>query len=164
MTNTIAELTFSNVSEFESGVHTDILRTSLNAVLTSLKNLYAMEVLGKALPALENAVNSLLRTNALVIRNVVDAARGRVTDSLFPVKDLLKTLAIGEGEYNLTPLFDEKSVQYYYPLLESFLTSDVIVIHVPFRSPDEFEAHRLELFPFSANGSTLELDLPSSVY
>ncbi len=71
------------------GSYTATLRTSLNAVLTSLKNLYAMKVLGQALPALENAVNSLLRTNALVIRDVVDAARGRVTDSLFPVKDLL---------------------------------------------------------------------------
>ncbi len=43
------------------------------------------------------------------------------------------------------------------------MTSDAIVIHVPFRTPDEFEAYRLEPFPFSVNGSTLELDLPSSV-
>ena len=56
-------------------------------------------------------MNSLLRTNALVIQNVVDAIRGRVPDSLFPVRDLLKVLEIGETEYKLTPLFDSKSLQ-----------------------------------------------------
>ncbi len=89
-------LNSSNIARLEQQMHdvasyTATLRTSLNAVLTSLKKLYAMAVIGQALLPLENAVNSLLSTNALVIRNVVDAARGRVTDSLFPIKDLLKT-------------------------------------------------------------------------
>ncbi len=60
-------------------------------------------------------------------------------------------------------MFDDKLAPYNYPLLESFLTSDTIVIYVPFRSSDKFEAYRLELFPFTVNGSTLELDLPSPV-
>ncbi len=78
--------------------YTATLRSSLNKMLTSIKNLYEMATIGQALPALEHAVTSLLRTNSLIIRNVVDATRGRVTDSLFPVKDLLKILEIGESK------------------------------------------------------------------
>ncbi len=98
--------------------YTATLRLSLNKVLTTIKSLYDLSIIGQALPALENAVNSLLRTNALVIQNVVDAARDRVTSSLFPVKDFIKTLEIGDTEYQLTPLFDLRSINYYYPLLE----------------------------------------------
>ncbi len=63
----------------------------------------------------------------------------------------------------MTPLFDLPLIHYYYPLLESFLTSDAIVIHVPFKSQDEFEVYRLKPFPFSLNQSIMELDLPASV-
>ncbi len=66
-----------NIARLEQQMHdvaSATLRTSLNAVLTSLNNLYAMEVIGQALPALEIAVNSLLRTTVLLIRNVIDAA------------------------------------------------------------------------------------------
>ncbi len=166
--NKAINLNSRNIAKLEQQMHdvasyTATLRSSLNKMLTSIKHIYEMTTIGQALPALENPVTSLLRSNSLIIRNVVDATRGRVTDSLFPVKDLLKILEIGEAEYKLTPLFDDKSVHYYYPLLESFLTSDAIVIHVPFRSTEEFEAYRLEPFPFSVNGIILELDTPSSV-
>ncbi len=43
------------------------------------------------------------------------------------------------------------------------MTSDAIVIHIPFKSQDEFEVYRLEPFPFSLNQSVMELDLPASV-
>ncbi len=83
-----------NIARLEQHVHgiasyTATLRLSLNNVLTTIKSLYDLNIIGQALPALENAVNSLLRINALVIQNVVDAARGRVT-SLFLVKDFIK--------------------------------------------------------------------------
>ncbi len=85
--------------------------------MTTIKSLYDLSVIGQALPALENTVKSLLRTNALVIQNVVDAARGRVISSLFPVKYFIKTLEIGETEYQST-LFDLRSIHYCYPPLE----------------------------------------------
>ncbi len=112
-----------HIARLEQHVHdiasyTATLRLSLNKVFSTIKSLYDLNIIGQALPAMENAVNSLLRTNALVIQNVVDAARGRVTSSLFPVKDFIKTLEIGETEYQLTPLFDLRSIHYYYPLLE----------------------------------------------
>ncbi len=81
-----------HIARFEQDVHdidsyTSTLRLSLNNVLTTIKSLYDLNIIGQALPTLENIVNSLLRTNALVIQNVMDAARGRVTSSFFPVKD-----------------------------------------------------------------------------
>ena len=68
--------------------YTATLRATLNKALTSLKHVYSLAELTQALSVLEAAVHSLLRTNALVIATVVDATRGRVTDSLFPVRDL----------------------------------------------------------------------------
>jgi len=112
---------------------------------------------------MENAVNSLLHTNQLIIQNVVDAANGRVTSALFPVKDFLYALDIGKKEYELTPLFDLQGIHHYYPLLESILTTDAIIIHVPFQSQDVFEVHQIEPFPFSVNGTIMTLDLPPSI-
>ncbi len=93
-----------HIARLEQHVHdiasyTATLRLSLNNVLTTIKSLYDLNIIGQAVHALENTVNSL-RTNALVIQDVVDAARGRVT-SLFPVKDFIKTLEIGETEYQI---------------------------------------------------------------
>lgn len=48
-------------------------------------------------------------------------------------------------------------------MLESFLTSEVRVIHSPFKSEDEFEAYHTEPFLFSVNGSVMELDLHAVV-
>ena len=93
-------------------------------------DVYHFMTMSQALPALENVVDSMLHTNQLLLQNVVDASRGRVTNSLFPVKDLLRTLAIGRRRYGLKPLFDSRGIQHYYPLLESVLTSDAVVIHV----------------------------------
>ncbi len=94
---------------------------------------------------------------------MVDAANGRVTPTLFPVRDFMHTLEIGEKEFELTSLFDIRGVHHYYPLLTSFITTDDIVIHVPFQSKDVFEMYQVEPFPFSANGSFMTLDLPPSV-
>ncbi len=74
--------------------YAEILPLSLNNVLSTIKSLLDLDVVGHALPALDNTVNSLLRTNALVIQNVVYAARRRVTFCLFPVKDFVKNLEI----------------------------------------------------------------------
>ena len=115
------------------------------------------------MPALENAVNSLVHTNQEIISNVVDAVHGRVSPTLFPVKDFLHALALGEQEYGLKPLFNIKGIHHYYPLLDSFITTEDIVIHVPFQSEDVFEVYQIEPFPFSLNNSIMTLNLPPSV-
>ena len=142
---------------------TNLMRSSLNSVLKESTSMQDIMTMNQALSVLENNVNSLLHTNLLVIQNLVDAAQGRVTSSLFPVKDLLHTLYIGKQNFNLPPLFDSRSIHHYYPLLESVLTSDAVVIHVPFQSRDTFEVHQIEPFPFDLNGTIMMLDLPPSV-
>ncbi len=94
--------------------------------------MYDFMTISQLLLVLETAVNSLLHTNQLVVQNVVDAAHGRVTPTLFPVKDFIHVLNIGKMEYELKPLFDLEKIHNYYPLLESFLRSEAIVIHVHF--------------------------------
>ena len=147
----------------ELGSYVNRLKLSLDQVFETLDSFYDFLVLSQALPALENAVNSLLHANQQIITNVVDAAHGRVTPSLFPVKDFMHALELGEKEYGLTPLFGIQGIHHYYPLLTSFLTTNEIVIHVPFQSDDLFEAYSIEPFPFAANGSTLVLNLPPSI-
>ena len=128
--------------------HAELLRTQLNKAFTNIRNIHHYAVIGEALSALENAAASLLHTNERIVSNIVDAARGRVTSSLFPVKDFRRALEIGSKEYDLTPLIDVNGIHHYYPLLESVLTSQSIVIHVPFKSRHSFEVHRVESFPF----------------
>ncbi len=64
------------------------VRIALNLVIEDVKGKHEMALINQALPALESAVNSVLHITTLVIQNVVGANRGRVTSSLFPVKDL----------------------------------------------------------------------------
>ncbi len=94
------------VQDIASYINT--LRSSRNAMLSDIKNLSLISVLEQALAALGNAVNLLLNTNSLIAQNIVDAPSGRVTSSLFPVKDFLKILDLGGHEYKLTPFFLSK--------------------------------------------------------
>ena len=43
------------------------------------------------------------------------------------------------------------------------LTSDAVVIHVPFQSTNNFEVHKIESFPFTVNRIIITLDLPPSI-
>ncbi len=143
--------------------YSNTLRTAVNKVFKSLDSLYTLGVLEQALAALETGVNSILITNNQIIQNIVDASRGRVTSALFPFQDLHHVLQVGTQDHHLTPLFDLPLLHHYYPLLTSFVTTDAIVIHVPFKSEPVFEVYRLEPFPLLVNGSTMTLDLPPSV-
>ncbi len=121
-------------------------RVCYRCTTESVKGIHEKALINQALPALENAVNSVLHINILAIQNVVDADRGRVTFSLFPVKDLQRVLMKGEKEHQVTPLFAAHAIHHYYPLLESFLTSDAIIIHVPFKSKDDFNVFHIQPF------------------
>ncbi len=72
------------------------VRIALNSVIKDLKGKHEMALINQALPALESAVSSILHINTLAIQNVVGADRGRVTSSLFPVKDLQRVSMKGE--------------------------------------------------------------------
>ncbi len=64
------------------------MRTALNLVIEDVKGIHELALINQALPALESAIDSVLHINNFVIQNVLGADRGRVTSSLFPVKDL----------------------------------------------------------------------------
>ena len=66
--------------------------------------------MGQTLPILENIVTSLLDTNERIIRNIMDAAMGRVTTSLFPVEDFRHALEIGRTVYKLIPFFNDHMI------------------------------------------------------
>ncbi len=77
------------------GLYVNRLKLGLNKVLATIDSLYHFMVLNQAFPSLENAVSSLLHTNQQIMSNVVDAVHGRVTPSLFPVKDFMHALELG---------------------------------------------------------------------
>lgn len=120
-------------------------------------------VIDQVLHVFEASLNSVLSINEAIIRNLVDAVNGRVTTSLFPVEDLLHTLEIGQSTYKLTPLYSQDMIQHYYPLLESTLTTDAIIINIPFKSLDHFDAYEVTTFPFSVNNSVMILDMNPSL-
>ncbi len=145
------------------GLYVNQLKSELNNILASVDSMCDFMTIAQLLSAMETAVNSLLHTNQLVVQNVVDAANGRVSPTLFQVRDFLHGLNIGKMEFELKPLLDVEGIHHYYPLLESFLTSEAIVIHVPFESQEVFEVHQLEPFPFAVSGTIMSLNLPPSI-
>ncbi len=90
------------------------LVASLNSAMNKFNKLLVFE---QALSALETSVSSLLHTNSILVQNIVDASRSRVTSTLFNVKDFLYVLALGASEHKLTPLFDHRAIHHYHPLL-----------------------------------------------
>ena len=131
-------------------IYSKQLRTSITTAVTIANSMYDVMVVNQILPALANTVNYLLYANNVIISNIVDAARGRV-------KDFLRTLTFGIRECKLKPLFEARSIHHYYPLLESVLMSDALVVHVPLQSADK--VHKIEPFPFTVNGTIMTLDL-----
>ncbi|XP_050693832.1 uncharacterized protein LOC126984255 isoform X1 [Eriocheir sinensis] len=135
----------------------------INIVVKQIDQVNQFLLLDQALHVLENVINSVATANQQVISNMVDAAHGRVTPALFPLHDLRTTVQIGYQNYSLTPLFTPDMSQYFYPLIESSLTPDAIIIHVPFQTADVFEAHEIVPFHFSAKDSVLALDTSPSL-
>ena len=145
------------------GLYAQRLGTSLNTVFETLDSMYHFMVLNQVMPALENSAHTIIHTNQQIITNVVDAVHGRVTPALFPVHDFKRVIEIGEQEYGLKSLFSLRGIQHYYAVTSSFVTTDSIVIHVPFKSRDVLNVHQLEPFPFLANDTLMVLDLPPSI-
>ena len=145
------------------GLYVNRLKLSMDNIFETLDSMYHYMVFNQALPALENAVNGLLHANQQIITNLVDATNGRVTPTLIPVKDFEYALEVGKKEYGLHPLFDLRGIQHYYAVASSLVTTDSIVIHIPFKSGDVLDVHQVEPFPFLANDTLMVLDLPPSI-
>ena len=164
----IVTLNFKKVAQLESNVNellqqVNNLTTSFNEALKRLDMLTSYLVTDQFLHIIETSLNTVVSMNEEIIAYMVDAANGRTTTSLFPVEDLLHTIDIGISNYTLQPLYTGDVIQYYYPLLETILTMDAIIVFVPFKSLDTFEAYQVEPFPFRVNHSIMILDSTSSL-
>ncbi|XP_045105173.1 uncharacterized protein LOC123500547 [Portunus trituberculatus] len=143
--------------------HTNHLRSVLNDAIVRIAELTDFVLVDQSLEVLESALDAMLSYNSVLIQNLVNASRGIVTAALFPVADLIKTLDIGQTIFKLQPLFNRDIVEHYYPILETVLTLEAVVIYVPFKSMDTFHAYEIIPFPFSINTSVLILDLPPTL-
>ena len=139
------------------------LRDVLDNVNVKMEDLTKLVMLDQAIAVTETRVNNILNQKKTLIANLLDASDGRVTNSLMPIADLLEVLDIGLSQYDLKPIFSGDSIQHYYPLLESILTLDAIIIFIPFNSKEIFQAYEVIPFPFKLNSSVLTVDLPSSL-
>ena len=82
-----------------------------------------------------------------------------------PLRDLRRVISdFGKVTANSTstPIFKDDDIIHYYPLLTSQLTTDSIVIHVPFQSGVSYNLYHLVPFPFSLNNTILQWTNTSS--
>ena len=161
-------LTAKNVQALDSNLHKLIAHTrrveaNINKALATLNyRSYMLDIL-ITLSSLENLVRNVIHMNKQLLSNVVDASHSRVSPSLLPVEDLLHALSVGEETYNLKPILGKTGLVHYYPLLSAMLTSDSIIVIIPFKSDHTFLAHSIVPFPTSINKTIITLDLPSMV-
>ncbi len=144
-------------------VHSNYLTAIINKTLQRLNMLTDFLLLDQTLHALDAVLTSVLSVNDKIIANMIDSANGRVTPHLFPLHDLIKIVGIGHRNYSFQPLYPSHMSQYYCPLLDASLTTDAIVVHVPFRSTEAFNAFEIVPFPFTVEDSVLTLDMSSSL-
>ena len=94
----------------------------------------------------------------MMMQNVVDAAHGYVSSNLLSIQDLKYAINVAREKYALTPIFTTEEIIHYYPLLNSFLTTDSIVINILFRSSHRYQLFEIEPFPMMLNNSMYMLD------
>ncbi len=160
----IINLNSKNIARLHSHVEqlreqANNLTVMFNAALRRLDTLSEFFLMDQTLQVLELSLATVLDANDKIIQNMVDAVTSRVSSSLFPIEDLKHTLELGHTDFSLTPLFSLDMLQNYYPVMEAHLTSEAIVIHVPFRSSDVFQAYEIQSFPFGVNKTVMALDM-----
>lgn len=161
LTNRHVQILTSQVEDMADYCNT--LRDYLIKHANQAHTVFLFHLAHQALSALEAATSSFLRSNQVLIQNLVDAAARRVTPDLFPFRDLKSIIRLAQKKYSLTPLFSRRELQFYYPVLDAFATESETVVLIPFKSLHSLEAYTLRPFPFTTNGSVLTLDLPESV-
>ncbi len=112
----------------DMGDYTQEIRNYLNMYIQNTHSVLLFQIAHQALAALEAAASSFVRTNTLIIQNLVDVAREKVTAALLPFRDLRRLIRLGQRKFSLTPLLDIHNLQHYYPVLDVFLTEDETVI------------------------------------
>ncbi len=140
--------------------HTNKLTSMLNKALQRLDQITEFLLVDQTLHVIETIISSVSEVKEEIITDMIDAAHGRVIPSLFPLPDLIDTI---NKNCSFQPLYPPDMSQYYFPLLEASLTTEAIIVHIPFQSREVFEAFKVIPFPFSAENSVLTVDMPSSL-
>lgn len=114
----MVELNRRNIDRLNHKLHTLLnytnqLKSSLNETFARLNELYVFHEASLLLAALETSVTSIMHTNELILRNVVDASRDKVTSSLLPVKDLLHAPTLAQSKLSPLPIFTGADALHY---------------------------------------------------
>ena len=105
----------------------------------------------------ESIMDDIADQVQVIIKDLVNAALGRVDSDLLPLPHLEDALAMATRDHHLSPIFDMGEIEFYYPLIHSFLTHVSIVVTIPMRSRDHFSLWQVVPFPFVSQGNILQL-------
>ncbi len=100
--------------------HANKVTSLLNKALQNLDRLTEFLLIGQSLHVIETIIKSVSDITEDIIMNMIDAAHGRITPSLFPLHDLMDTINIGHINFSFQPLYPPDMSQYYFPLLGAF--------------------------------------------
>ncbi len=164
----VINLNYMKIAKLQSHLsklldYTNKLTSLLNKALQRRDWLTGFLLIDQSLHVIETFINSVSDVSEDIIINMIDAAHGRVTPPLFPLHDLMETINIAHRNFSFIALYPPDMSQYYFPLLEASLTTEAILVHVPFQSREEFEAFETVTFPISVEDSVLTLDMPYSL-
>ena len=143
------------------------VETTVNALIVKIAEIgdqrltWKILIISEYLEELDGILSVMQHHIDDVVNNLVDAALHRVDAKLLPVHLLKQALYLAETKYQLTPIFTAQKVEYYYPLMESYLTATGIMIVIPTRSRDEYNLHKLTPFPFPLKNTTSHLIMDS---
>ena len=138
-----------------SKVRTDITAvvSSLNFIsmkITSMRNrenlLEKVLFITEVITVVERQADNMIDNCQVVIEDILEARIGQVNSRLLPLPMLKAALDNARDKLNLIPVLSSDLIQYYYPLLDVHVSGQVILIHIPMRSKDQFQA--MAVFPF----------------
>ena len=138
---------------------TNSLIANVNSLVQSVPFVTELLLISERLEEIEYSVSVLLDNFKVVIRDLNNAALGRVDSEMLPVNHLQDAVNTAIHDLHLIPLFTMREIEFYYPLIQSFLTHISIIITIPMKSQDQFSLWRLLPFPFMVNDTLLQVDL-----
>ena len=139
--------------------HNTLLRevTAISQAVITVNQLFTLSLM---ISQLESLTNDLKRHHDAWIEDIVNAAFNKVTSQLLPLEQLKEVLSFGTTHYSLIPIFAEKMAAYYYPLLESTVTTKYVLVSVPFKTKTQlFSLFRIVPFPVMVGGHLVKLDI-----
>ena len=134
--------------------------TSLNR---NLYYVYDLMTLSDHISIVQLTIQALSSSVSSLIDMLIAASRGHVTSDLIKPQSLLEAIHWAQRNLSLTPLFPDKETEFYYPLLETTITDQEIIVHVPFQSLNSFNLFEITPFPVHINNSLYTVSLSSEI-